>query len=1325
VAAASVLCLCLGGAVWAQAAQPVAGKGLAEIAELERRVWDEKPAPHGAVQALGTMGEAAVPALIKMMRGHPGGDIRWLSQEALAKIGQPAVEPMKAVLKDGDAGAKMAAVLGLEKVLGNAAVPVLRPLLQDPSQSVVARAAGALLRITGDSDTYLPPLVGTLKAGSDGDRWVAAESLGWCGPKAAGAAKDLAAALRTTQGSTRQQVLVALEKMGTQEAKEALAMETVDGLKGGDVWTRLQSAKVLGQAGAASRTALDALRERLGDVNEDILVRGYCAWAIDQIDPAGRPAAPRTFYVNQQAPNAADANPGTAAAPWKTVQRAAEEMTAGDTVLIGSGVYRELVRPFRGGESYERLITYRAAPGADVVIKGSDVWAPTWEQADIGGTKAWAAPWQRLEWDQPEKWPSPRSGPMHRAEQVFVDGVQLTQVATREDLAKTMGVFYTDDTEGKLYVRLPQDVAPAGRLIERSLRQQIFAPAVRGLGYIRVQGLQMMHAANPESNGANWGVIGHRAAFSTRAGHHWIIEGNTVNWANAQGMDVGGEGWSDDLKQQPPVSSECGWHQIRRNQVSHNGVAGIVGWSGANYLLLEDNVTNYNCLKGNFYAYEAAGVKLHGTDHVIIRRHRAHGNEAFGIWTDYLCHHTRISQCTLTENRGAGIFVEVSSQGPNLVDSNVVIGTRDATNGNWGDGLYSHDADDVTWANNLVLNCAGWGVRITRCLGRTAGWGVTSDNRHRVCNNIIAGNRRGAINFRPEEPYSRDNRSDLNVLWGHEGPPVGTVENGGIDVKWADTEAGRRLGLKGTASLTLPFPRWQEYGQDRGSITLPPGLLLPRVTDPVPPDQPAEPLVQALAGLWQQDFTLSDGVGDYKPRPPGEIVSALCAELADAQFRRQIMLSPTVGVQVWEKAGAPLLAAWDWGPGTEVALPGVAAGVKVAGQPVFCTSTAQVLLGEPALSVPTESVAAGIGEPTAIEVGAGLRAAAVAALRCRVEGTRLVVRPEPGAAAGRYQVILADETAWGMVSLTVAEPLTIESIVSATDAPDACLVRVRNHLTRPLTCAVELRVEERTETQTVTLPAAGVGEARFRLPAGTGWVQAHGCARLEGGASASADALLSTVRSPHTKTALASDGRPEDWQGLPRYRIDGFPDGFFPESLRQAVAEKPGDLSAQFASQWDEQALYLRVEVTDDVHRQAQEDGKAWQQDSVQVLVETPPGPGERTRLELDFDLPSATGARPRVVGRRSPGVEILSPEAVAGVRLTVLREAPQTVYTAAIPWSALGLAQPPPSRSRLGLALVVNDDDEDGRGRHGLQWFFGIHGYRGQYERLGSLWLE
>lgn len=861
---------------WSEDEPKARGKTLAE---WEQAVWTQKPPSHQGVRALGEMGEAAIPALIKMMRSHPGGDIRYLSQKALAKIGKPAVEPMRRVLRDGDPSAKMAAILGLETVLEDEGVAVLKPMLQDATKGVVARAAGALLRITGDAEQYLPPLVDALKSGNQGDRWIAAESLGWCGEKAAGATESLVELLQTARGGVREQVITALVRIGAKEGSEALAMERATDLSSEDTGARLKAAYELGKDPEVSRGALPALRARLADENEDILARGYCAWAIARIDAASRPEAPRTFHVSQSHPAASDGNPGTVEMPWKTIQRAAEAMFAGDTVIIGEGVYRECVRPFRGGESYEKMITYRAAPGANVVIKGSDVCSPTWEKTQIGETTGWAAPWQRLEWDHPENWPKKKEAPMQRAEQVFVDGKLLRHVGGLEELQKESGCFYTDDETGKLCLRLPDDGAPEERVIERSVRQQVFAPVVRGLGYIRVQGLKMMHAANPESNGWNWGVIGHRAAMSTRAGHHWIIEDNEITWANAQGMDIGGEGWSNDLQKQPSVSDECGYHQVRRNNVSHNGVAGIVGWAGgSNHLLLEHNVTNYNCLKGNFYAFEAAGVKLHHADHVIIRRHRSHRNEAFGIWLDHKCHHNRVTQCTLTENRAAGIFLEVSSQGPNLVDTNVVIGTRDDTHGVWGDGLYSHDADDVTWANNLVLNCQGWGARIRYIVGRKAGWGPTTAHRNRVLNNIISGNRRGCINFQPETDRGKDNLSDFNVLWGRDEPPTMFLDNGGAKVRWEETEFGNKLGFEGTGSLTLTVDQWREYGQDRDSVMQAAETLLRGLDAPIPPDEPAGKLLAALRSLWTQEFGLEDELAEYHPRPAEEIVTALSGE---------------------------------------------------------------------------------------------------------------------------------------------------------------------------------------------------------------------------------------------------------------------------------------------------------------------------------------------------------------------------------------------------------------------------------------------------------------
>src|SRR5262245_38613269 len=47
-------------------------------------------------------------------------------------------------------------------------------------------------------------------------------------------------------------------------------------------------------------------------------------------------ASATTYYV---APNGKDTNPGTAAAPWLTLQQAADTMSPGDTALIADGDY--------------------------------------------------------------------------------------------------------------------------------------------------------------------------------------------------------------------------------------------------------------------------------------------------------------------------------------------------------------------------------------------------------------------------------------------------------------------------------------------------------------------------------------------------------------------------------------------------------------------------------------------------------------------------------------------------------------------------------------------------------------------------------------------------------------------------------------------------------------------------------------------------------------------------------------------------------------------------------------------------------------------------
>lgn len=76
------------------------------------------------------------------------------------------------------------------------------------------------------------------------------------------------------------------------------------------------------------------------------------------------------YYV---ALNGNDTNNGTSlAAPFRTLQRAAETMVAGDTCFIRGGVYRETLRPVTSGTS-SAPVTFTAYRNEIVTISGADI----------------------------------------------------------------------------------------------------------------------------------------------------------------------------------------------------------------------------------------------------------------------------------------------------------------------------------------------------------------------------------------------------------------------------------------------------------------------------------------------------------------------------------------------------------------------------------------------------------------------------------------------------------------------------------------------------------------------------------------------------------------------------------------------------------------------------------------------------------------------------------------------------------------------------------------------------------------------------------------
>jgi hypothetical protein len=78
------------------------------------------------------------------------------------------------------------------------------------------------------------------------------------------------------------------------------------------------------------------------------------------------------YYVS---PEGSDSNSGSKSQPFKTIQKAANVMTAGDSCYISSGTYRETVWLKK---SDKRGVRFIAAKGARVMLKGTDVLNLDW-----------------------------------------------------------------------------------------------------------------------------------------------------------------------------------------------------------------------------------------------------------------------------------------------------------------------------------------------------------------------------------------------------------------------------------------------------------------------------------------------------------------------------------------------------------------------------------------------------------------------------------------------------------------------------------------------------------------------------------------------------------------------------------------------------------------------------------------------------------------------------------------------------------------------------------------------------------------------------------
>ncbi len=464
--------------------------------------------------------------------------------------------------------------------------------------------------------------------------------------------------------------------------------------------------------------------------------------------------------------------------------------------MIHGGEYREWVKPARGGEGPEAMISYEAAEGEEVVIKGSDRWKPRWERARAyapAGVVTWRAQLSPSMFEGANVFclpnfpdqgnPDWRVFPTFelRRGQLFLDGRPVTQISHPEGLAESENRFWVEDNGMTIHLRLANDADPNDAEFEVTTREQVLAPLVRYLNYIRVKGLTMLHAAN--------GVPippPQRGLLSATAGHHWIIENCQIGYANTLGMDLGGQWWSygkGDLQ---------GYHVVRGNYVHHCGVSAMSAWHNMvnARMLVEDNLVTDCCWMPITEHYESAGIKIHRTQDSVFRRNVIlRTANCASLWLDGEICNTRVTQNLFAEAanpRFGHVFLEISN-GPNLVDNNILIDSG-------RHGFYEHDAERVHVHQNLIANGDDTGVMIR--WGDPARVDPPLESEHRVFANIITGFPR-YIQF-----PNRTNHSDMNVFGAR------------VDLFREAFRADAACGKEGTV---LDLTQWRRIGEDRDS----------------------------------------------------------------------------------------------------------------------------------------------------------------------------------------------------------------------------------------------------------------------------------------------------------------------------------------------------------------------------------------------------------------------------------------------------------------------------------------------------------------------------
>ncbi|WP_218126983.1 right-handed parallel beta-helix repeat-containing protein [Catalinimonas alkaloidigena] len=469
------------------------------------------------------------------------------------------------------------------------------------------------------------------------------------------------------------------------------------------------------------------------------------------------------------APNGNDAADGSQQHPYLTLRRALQRVTAGGTIHLAAGTYREgELQITRGGTAQQPLILQGAGP-EKTFLKGS---------AEINDWRVW----------RDNIWQAPWST---NSQQLFMDGQPLQQVGsqsgwhfrkylgqlilkpvgeTQEDL--TPGSFYYDHTTQTMYCQLPDGADPNAHLMEASVQK--FVLEGPEAAHVRLQGIGFAH-----SNGSEKGVPSYLVQLGA---HHWTAEDCNFDDGDFMGLKITGDN-----------------HTVRRCQFRRNGDSGI----------------NMNGQLDDQQPLAPVATRTRAPMHILIDSCTVTDNNtrrfmaiwhAGGIKCVPLCRDVTVRNCVVKRNRGNGIWFDTCF-GDITIENNEV---SENDNGIMYEISYPLPGDQVgaLIRNNLVTNNKKHGIYISASSAAVVEHNTVWHNWVNVClhgmprkvfelkNNTVTDNLIGEGKHADMIVFTGEKAGD-NVLKGnyyatdaqHRQPLIGIVSGKGYDITHRTIEA--------------------------------------------------------------------------------------------------------------------------------------------------------------------------------------------------------------------------------------------------------------------------------------------------------------------------------------------------------------------------------------------------------------------------------------------------------------------------------------------------------------------------------------------------------